>query len=165
MNIETTVCDPAYGSGAEDDGVYQPSAEFAQFISEIESVAEFACAQMGIHADSDLDITIVTPHEMERLHIEWMDLPGPTDVLSFPMDELTPHSLNPMPGVVGDIVLCPTFIIPQAKENGKTVLEELCLLTVHGVLHCLGYDHRDANEEKEMFGLQNQILEKWNGQR
>jgi len=95
---------------------------------------------------------------MSELHEEWMDLPGPTDVLSFPMDEMKPN--DPDPGIVGDIVLCPQFAEAQAK-NGLAA--ELALLTIHGVLHCLGYDHAEPAEEKVMFELQESILSKWQG--
>jgi len=124
----------------------------------LKSVAEFALNQMGIHPDSELNIRIVAEDEMSELHVKWMDLPGPTDVMSFPMDELKPNSKSEGPGVVGDIVLCPAF----AEKNGKQSLEmELELLTVHGVLHLLGYDHEDIAEEKAMFKLQDDLLANW----
>ncbi len=124
----------------------------------MKSVAEFALNQMGIHPDSELNIRIVAEDEMTDLHVKWMDLPGPTDVMSFPMDELKPNSKSEGPGVVGDIVLCPAF----AEKNGKQSLEmELELLTVHGVLHLLGFDHEDIAEEKAMFKLQDELLTNW----
>ena len=126
--------------------------------SAIMSVATFALNKMGIHPDSDLSITLVDEEEMENLHIEWMDLPGPTDVLSFPMDELKPFSASKGPGVIGDVVLCPTFAAKQAKSGVET---ELALLTIHGILHLLGFDHAEKKEEKEMFELQENILNEW----
>jgi probable rRNA maturation factor len=124
----------------------------------LKSLAEFALNQMGIHPDSELNIRIVAEDEMSELHVKWMDLPGPTDVMSFPMDELKPNSKSDGPGLVGDIVLCPAF----AEKNGKQSLEmELELLTVHGVLHLLGYDHEDIAEEKAMFKLQDDLLANW----
>ncbi len=128
----------------------------------MKSVAEFALNQLGIHPDSELNIRIVAEDEMTELHVKWMDLPGPTDVMSFPMDELKPNSKSEGPGVVGDIVLCPAF----AEKNGKQSLEmELELLTVHGVLHLLGFDHEIIEEEKAMFKLQDDLLENWRSQR
>ena len=113
---------------------------------------------MGIHPDSELNIRIVAEDEMSQLHVKWMDLSGPTDVLSFPMDELKPNSKADGPGIVGDIVLCPEF----AEKNGKQSLDmELELLTVHGVLHLLGFDHAEKSEEAAMFKLQDEILENW----
>ena len=114
--------------------------------------------KMGIHPESELNIRLVSEDEMTQLHIKWMDLPGPTDVLSFPMDELKPNSKSEGPGIIGDIVLCPAF----AEKNGKQSLEkELELLTVHGVLHLLGFDHAEKSEEHAMFKLQDEILAEW----
>ena len=123
---------------------------------EIISVAQFTMRKMGLHPDCDLAISIVDEDRMSELHEEWMELNGPTDVLSFPMDEIRPHS--PDPGIVGDIVLCPQFAEKQVK---LTLAAELHLLTVHGVLHCLGYDHAQAQEERIMFDLQEAILHEW----
>jgi len=123
------------------------------------SVAQFAVSVMGIHPESDLSITIVDEDRMSELHVEWLELAGPTDVLSFPMDEMRPHSIESGPGIIGDIVLCPEF---AAKELLNHPLpDELALLTIHGFLHCLGYDHAEKVEELEMFGLQDQILAEW----
>jgi len=124
--------------------------------SDLVSVAEFAMTYMGLHSDCDLAISVVDEERMSELHVEWMELPGPTDVLSFPMDEVLPNSDEP--GIVGDIVLCPQFAAKQAK-NGLDA--ELALLTIHGILHCLGYDHAEPTEEKAMFELQESILAKW----
>jgi len=124
----------------------------------LKSVADFALNQMGIHPDSELNMRIVNEDEMSELHIKWLGLAGPTDVLSFPMDELKPNSKSEGPGIVGDIVLCPAF----AEKNGKQSLDkELELLTVHGVLHLLGFDHAEKIEEAAMFKLQDEILENW----
>ena len=128
--------------------------------NQISSVAKFALDKMGMHPDCELSITLVDETEMEDLHIEWMDLPGATDVLSFPMDELVPH--DPNIGVIGDIVLCPSYAQEQAQLAGKTLESELALLTIHGILHCLGFDHAEPDEEREMFTLQEQILSDWN---
>ena len=118
--------------------------------------------QMAIHPDCELNIRVVQEDEMSQLHVKWMDLVGPTDVLSFPMDEVKPNSKSNGPAIVGDIVLCPAF----AEKNGKQSLEmELELLTVHGVLHLLGFDHEEIDEEKAMFKLQDEILESWRSNR
>jgi len=127
-------------------------------LDSIVSVAEFAIAAMRLHPECDLEITLVDEDRMSELHVQWMDLPGPTDVLSFPMDELTPDSVADGPGIIGDIVLCPQFAQAQAKT---TLADELHLLTVHGVLHCIGFDHAEPEEEKAMFELQDRILRDW----
>jgi probable rRNA maturation factor len=102
---------------------------------------------------------------MADLHMRWMDLPGPTDVMSFPMDELEPggrpDAPEPGPAMLGDIVLCPEFAAEQAATAGHSLGHELALLTIHGVLHLLGYDHGEPDEEREMFDLQSRLLEEW----
>jgi probable rRNA maturation factor len=97
---------------------------------------------------------------MEQLHVQWMDEPGPTDVLSFPMDELRPGTDDaPTPaGLLGDIVVCPQVAEAQAKTAGHSVLDEIELLTAHGLLHLLGFDHAEPEDEREMFGVQRDIL-------
>ena len=124
--------------------------------ADIINVAEYSMRHMGLNEGCDLAISIVDESRMSELHEEWLNLIGPTDVLSFPMDEVLPNS--PDPGIVGDIVLCPQFAQAQAT-NGLEA--ELHLLTIHGLLHCLGYDHAIVTEEKVMFELQESILAKW----
>ncbi|TWF91611.1 rRNA maturation RNase YbeY [Saccharopolyspora dendranthemae] len=128
----------------------------------IVSVARFALDKMSVSQLAELSIVLVDLDVMADLHERWMDLPGPTDVMSFPMDEYDsarrPDSAGSGPALLGDIVLCPAFARDQAKKAGHSTLDELHLLTVHGVLHLLGYDHAEPEEEREMFGLQNRIL-------
>ena len=126
---------------------------------EIVDVAAFALDKMGIHPDSDLGITLVDEDEITKLHVQWMNLPGPTDVLSFPMDELKPFSASDGPGIIGDIVICPQFAAKQAVSHSTE--EEISLLTVHGVLHLLGFDHVEEEEHKVMFGIQDKTLAEW----
>ena len=126
----------------------------------LQRLAIYALDQMKVHPDADLAIVLVDEAAMEQLHVQWMDEPGPTDVLSFPMDELRPGSddaITPA-GLLGDIVLCPQVAIAQAETAGHSTLDELLLLTTHGMLHLLGFDHAEPDEEKEMFGLQRDLL-------
>jgi probable rRNA maturation factor len=90
-----------------------------------------------------------------------MDEPGPTDVLSFPMDELRPGNELQVsePGLLGDIVICPQVAVKQAETAGHEPINEILLLTTHGILHLLGFDHAEPEDEKVMFGLQREILE------
>jgi len=125
------------------------------------ALATFALDHMHLHKDTDLAIVFVDEPAMEVLHIQWMDEPGPTDVLSFPMDELRPGTegdLTPA-GLLGDIVVCPQVAAEQAKTAGHATINEILLLTTHGILHLLGFDHAEPDEEREMFGLQREILE------
>ena len=133
--------------------------------SELVSVARFVIAKMDVNPSAELSMVLLDTAAMADLHMRWMDLPGPTDVMSFPMDELEPggrpDAPEPGPAMLGDIVLCPEFAAEQAAAAGHSLGQELALLTIHGVLHLLGYDHGEPDEEKEMFALQGRLLEEW----
>ena len=128
--------------------------------AEIVALARHVLAQMRVHPQAELSVVLVDETAMEQLHVQWMDEPGPTDVLSFPMDELRPGSdgEDSPAGLLGDVVLCPQVAAAQARQAGHSTAEELLLLTTHGILHLLGYDHAEPDEEKEMFGLQRKLL-------
>lgn len=130
---------------------------------QILDLAQFVLAELRIHPLAELSVILVDEGAMERLHVQWMDEPGPTDVLSFPMDELrpTPDGKDPSPGLLGDVVLCPAVAERQGRAAGHTTAAELSLLTTHGILHLLGYDHAEPAEEREMFGLQDKLLADW----
>lgn len=129
----------------------------------IVSVARFALSAMRVDPLAELSLLAVDLDSMTELHERWMDLPGPTDVMAFPMDEMDgarrPDAVDPGPTLLGDIVLCPAYARDQARKAGHGLMDELRLLTVHGVLHLLGYDHAEPDEEREMFALQQQILD------
>ena len=127
------------------------------------SVARFALDQLRIHPLAELSVLLVDEGPMTDLHVKWMDEPGPTDVLSFPMDELRPpvDDESPEPGILGDVVLCATVAERQAVAAGHSTEDELHLLTTHGILHLLGYDHAEPDEERAMFALQADLLRAW----
>lgn len=131
-------------------------------IDEVEfaELGAYVLGQMHVADGAELAILFVDEAAMEQLHLQWMDEPGPTDVLSFPMDELRPGTADSPtpPGLLGDIVVCPTVAARQAAAAGHTPEEEMLLLTTHGILHLLGYDHAEPDEEKEMFALQRRLL-------
>src|ERR1700761_4260151 len=120
------------------------------------ALARFTLEQMRIHPLAELSLLLVDERTMTDLHERGMGEPGPTDVLSFPMDELRPPHLggnragDPGPGdeggLLGDVVLCPQVAAEQAVKAGHSTLDELELLTVHGILHLLGYDHAEPDE-------------------
>ena len=115
--------------------------------------------QMRVSTQSDLTIMFVDPDPIAELHMRWMNLEGPTDVMSFPMDELRPgDGKTVMEGVLGDIVICPWVAAQQAAAAGHSTMQEMLLLTIHGILHLLGYDHVTPEQERQMFGLQRQLL-------
>jgi probable rRNA maturation factor len=128
-------------------------------------LARFVMDRMRVHPLAELCVTAVDEDTIAELNAKWMENQGATDVLAFPMDELRPGLVNDEPeeGVLGDIVLCPSVAAGQAKTAGHSLTAELDLLTVHGILHLLGYDHAEPDEHKEMFVLQARLLAEWVG--
>jgi len=131
-------------------------------------VARFTLDEMGVNPLAELSVLFVDTEYMAELNHRWMGSEGPTDVLAFPMDELGADrgpggggTDTAEPSLLGDIVLCPAVAAAQAAQAGHSVDDELHLLTVHGVLHLLGYDHAEPEEEREMFALQNRLLNAW----
>ena len=132
-------------------------------------VARYALDEMGVNPLAELSVLLVDTEYMAELNHRWMGADGPTDVLAFPMDEGSiDHGPGEPPGgeptLLGDIVLAPGVAAKQAAGAGHSAAEELHLLTVHGVLHLLGYDHAEPEEEREMFGLQARLLSGWQAQ-
>ncbi|EXG80438.1 MULTISPECIES: rRNA maturation RNase YbeY [Cryptosporangium] len=128
------------------------------------SVARSTLDEMGVNPMAELSILLIDVGYMAELNHRWMEKTGPTDVLAFPMDELDADrgpgadEDGPEPTLLGDVVLCPAVAEKQAKVAGHSTPDELMLLTVHGILHLLGYDHAEPEEEREMFGLQNRLV-------
>lgn len=132
-------------------------------VQHLATLARFTMDEMRVHPQAELCIKAVDEPTIAQLNAQWMEKQGPTDVLAFPMDELRPGLVNEEPeeGVLGDLVLCPDVAEKQGETAGHGKTGELELLTVHGILHLLGYDHALPEEHKEMFGLQDELLAKW----
>ena len=131
---------------------------------ELLDLAAFALKELLVDERAELEISLVDEAEMTRLHEEWMDEAGPTDVLSFPMDELRPNELSEndeVPVVLGDVVICPDVARKQGDTAGHGMEQELRILLVHGILHLLGFDYLEPEEEAEMFALQGKIVKDW----
>ena len=135
----------------------------------LSAVARHALDQLGVSPLAELSVIVVDVAAMSALHERWMGESGPTDVLAFPMDELdtarSPDEHEPGPALLGDVVLCPEYARRGARAAGHSLAAELELLTVHGVLHLLGYDHAEPDQEREMFGLQASLLDGWRAAR
>ena len=127
----------------------------------------FALGELRVHPQSELSILLVDEPTMTGYHQRFLGLDGPTDVLSFPMDELRPPNDDEEPpeGLLGDVVLCPSVTAAQAAESGRTPEEEADYLLVHGILHLLGYDHAEEGEKKAMFDLNDRIVAAWAARR
>lgn len=142
------------------DGRSSPNAEPVIDVDRWARLAEAAATHEGGHGE--LTLTFVDGDEIAALNAEYMGSAGPTDVLSFPMDD------EPMPGVptlLGDIVICPAVAAGQFADHAGTLDDELALLVVHGTLHVLGHDHAEPEETVEMRSRELALLEQyhWNG--
>lgn len=129
----------------------------------IDALIEHHLKALGIHPDSVIAVTFIDTDRMTTLHEDWMHEPGPTDVLSFPIDELTLPAAGEIsgPGILGDIVICPEFLGPQMLESGRTLQQESEFLVTHGILHLLGMDHQLPADHARMFDLQDTLLTDW----
>jgi len=128
-------------------------------------LCRFVMRRMRLHPATEMSLRLVDPDTITVLNRQWMGKDGPTDVLSFPMDELSPgrDDEESREGYLGDIALCPQVAEQQAPAAGHTTADEIDLLTVHGILHLLGYDHAEPDEHREMFGIQGRLLLEWQG--
>src|SRR6266568_5736923 len=136
-------------------------------------LARHVLDEMRMHPLAELSLLFVDEPAMTELHVRWMGEAGPTDVLAFPMDELRPpqpggahaepggSEPSGIPGLLGDVVICPQVAAAQARRAKHSVTDEIDLLCTHGILHLLGYDHGDAREHAAMFGLQDRLLASW----
>lgn len=131
------------------------------------ALALFALDSLRIHPQAELSILLVDTDTMAAYHEKYMDEPGPTDVLSFPMDELRPPKDGEEPplGMLGDIVLCPEVTAAQAADSNRTPEQEADYLLIHGLLHLLGYDHAEPEEKQVMFGINDRIIAAWTAKR
>ena len=138
-------------------------------VRRLASLSRFVMDRMRVHPQAELCIKAVDEPTIAELNERWMEKQGPTDVLAFPMDELRPGLVNEEPeeGVLGDLVLCVDVAERQAAERrdagdgGYTTEQEVELLTTHGILHLLGYDHAEPDDHRVMFGLQDELLAAW----
>ncbi len=142
-------------------------------IQELAGLSRFVMDRMRVHPQAELCVKLVDEDTIAQLNAQWMEKEGPTDVLAFPMDELRPGLVaeEPEEGVLGDLVLCHAVAERQAEQaraagqSGYSTSDEVDLLTVHGILHLLGYDHAEPEEHREMFALQARLLAEWQGAR
>ncbi|WP_434921923.1 rRNA maturation RNase YbeY [Glutamicibacter sp. PAEs-4] len=139
--------------------------EYDVDLKDVNALAESVMRAMFLHPETEVSIVFIDEDAMSALHVEWMDLEGPTDVMSFPMDELRPGTAGAPGenGILGDIVICPSVAEAQAKAGGHSTHVEILLLTTHGLLHLMGFDHMEPAEKEEMFALQRKLLESYTG--
>jgi len=138
--------------------VHHESGETADLVV-LTRLCRFTMAQMRLHPGTEMTLKLVDRDTIASMNERWMGKQGPTDVLSFPMDELEPGSVDE--GYLGDVALCVDVAAEQAPALGRSTVDEVELLVVHGILHLLGYDHAEPDEHRVMFGLQDDLLAAW----
>lgn len=126
------------------------------------ALARHVLRERRVPDEMELAILLVDRDTIGALNAEHLGKDGPTDVLAFPIDE--PGESPPGgPAILGDVVLCPAVAHEQAAGLGRTPDDELRLLTVHGILHLLGMDHAEPEEERAMFSLTDELLASYGG--
>ncbi len=128
----------------------------------VNKLVEKTLQMEGLTGEIEVSITFVDTERIHEINREYRDKDAPTDVISFALNEQAEDELDiiveGMPNMLGDIIISVEHIGTQAKEYGHSFERELGFLTVHGLLHLLGYDHMTEVDEKEMFSRQEDIL-------
>lgn len=137
--------------------------EYAVDAAALEGLAGSVLAVEGADEEAELSIGIVDEQRMAGLNEKYAGVAGATDVLAFPFDEGVDdiESDPEEPLLLGDVVLCPAVAARNAAEYESTVDAEMSMLLVHGVLHLLGYDHGEADDEKIMRARETELLERF----
>ena len=124
------------------------------FIASIEQ----ALKTLGIEDDVEVSCVLVDDERIHEINREYRHIDRSTDVISFAMEDNDQFYVEGMPRTLGDIFISVDHAKKQAEEYGHSLRREMCFLFTHGILHLLGYDHMTDEQEKEMFGLQDEIL-------
>lgn len=136
--------------------------EYDEFKDDYEDVyrkiIETASELLSIEDDMELSVIFVDDEKIHEINRDYRNIDRSTDVISFALEDNEQYYLEGMPRELGDIFISIDHAKLQAQEYGHSFYRELCFLFTHGLLHLLGFDHMEENDEKEMFALQNQIL-------
>lgn len=131
-------------------------------VKTVEELLQFAADVEDVSEGAELSVTFVTNERIQEVNREYRDKDQPTDVISFALEEMSEGELeivgSDQPRVLGDIIISIPRAREQAEEYGHSFMRELGFLSVHGLLHLLGYDHMTDSEEKVMFTKQKEIL-------
>ncbi|WP_226677332.1 rRNA maturation RNase YbeY [Mesobacillus jeotgali] len=134
-----------------------------QEINEIEKLLNYAADKENVQQGSELSVTFVSNDRIQEINREYRDKDRPTDVISFALEEMGEGELeivgDGIPRILGDILISIPKAREQAEEYNHSFMRELGFLAVHGLLHLLGYDHINEQDEKEMFDRQKEILD------
>jgi probable rRNA maturation factor len=144
-------------------------------------LAQDVLAAEGVAGEAELSLLFVDETSMAELNLQFMDAPGPTDVLAFPIDEKGPNGRWPdagttgpdrndptgddVPLILGDVVVCPAVAVRQAPQHAGSLDDELALLVVHGILHVLGHDHAEPDEAARMQARERDLIDRFHHRR
>lgn len=143
-------------------------------------LAEQVVGALGVRGDAELSLLFVDEEVIAELNLRFLDTPGPTDVLSFPIDDdvvelgrwpdatatgpdRSASDPEEAPLLLGDVVICPAVAAANAPSHAGTLDDELALLVVHGILHVMGHDHDDEASAAAMQGRERALLERFHG--
>ena len=138
-------------------------------------LAESVLRAEGVRGASELSVLFIAEDEIAELNQKFMGITGPTDVLAFPIDDdlgesgrspdagssgpdRPPVEASEVPLLLGDVMVCPSVAARYAAEHGRTTDDELALLVVHGILHVLGMDHQEPQDEAAMQAREQELL-------
>lgn len=128
------------------------------YSKDLHDIVAKTCEILDIDEDLELSCIIVSTDKIHEINKEYRHLDKPTDVISFALED-SEQIVGGGVRVLGDIFICDDYVINQAQEYAHSLRREFCFLFTHGLLHLLGYDHMNEEEEKEMIGLQKKILD------
>lgn len=132
---------------------------------EVEKLLQFAAEKEGIAPDAELSVTFVNNEEIQEINRTYRMKDQPTDVISFAMEEMGEGEMEikgeDLPTILGDIIISIPRAMEQASEYNHSFMRELGFLSIHGLLHLLGYDHMEKEEEEIMFAKQKELLDEY----
>lgn len=160
---------PVFGADEQDD----VAVDVLRYVR----LAQLVLREERAASDAELSVIFIDEQAIADLNERFLDVPGPTDVLAFPLDdEVTPGGRQPdeggrgpgappdgtdLPTMLGDVVVCPAVAQRQAEPHGRSLDDELSLLVVHGVLHLLDYDHAEPEEADRMRRRERELLDRF----
>lgn len=126
-------------------------------------LAEIVLEEEGYPPDTELTLLFVNESEMASYNQRFLSREGPTDVLAFPVEELTPGEVPEIdvsgpPLAVGDVIVAPSYVRRQAEQLGVPFEDEMALMITHGILHLLGYDHHDDDQAETMEAREQELM-------
>jgi len=129
----------------------------------LRGLTETVLKDEGYPTETEVTILLVTEAEMAGYNERFLKREGPTDVLAFPVEDLLPgvvpeHDPHGPPLMIGDVIIAPSYVQRQADEFGVTFEDEMALMTTHGVLHLIGYDHQVDEEAERMEQRERDLL-------